>query len=197
VTDTNAGTGQCYPCDPGDDGGCNEDEECQFALENPNVQDYECRGCVNDADCDDLTTPLCDIEAHTCVPCNDPSIELPHYGCASKGAWVCITAGERAGECGNCDPASDTGCSTVAPRCDADAICRECLELEDCAEGFECSPNHECIGCTSDEQCENSPTGTQCVDVTGGKGCRGCDPADNAGCEPQQKCWDGFFCSNP
>jgi Cys-rich repeat protein len=85
----------------------------------------------------------------------------------------------------------------MAPHCDADAYCRECVDSGDCPEGFECSANYQCVGCVSDAQCRDDPNGTQCVDMVGGKVCRGCDPLDNAGCEPGQKCWEGIYCNDP
>lgn len=72
-------SGECLPCDPGDDGGCGADEECLLGS-----VDYECRGCVEDADCDDPRTPVCDFEAHTCVPCNDATIESPTIVATSR-----------------------------------------------------------------------------------------------------------------
>jgi hypothetical protein len=188
-------------CNPHNDDGCDEDEECLTVVDGDGSALFECRSCVDDKDYDDSGTPVCDTERHTCVPCNDPSIEFPHARCGTW--WVCITVGENEGECGDCDPASDAGCSPAKPHCDpregskGHPRCRECLGTEDCPEGLECSPNHECIGCTSDEQCASSAAGTQCVDITGGKGCRPCDPSDNAGCPPEQACKVDFVCGPP
>jgi hypothetical protein len=190
--------GTCVSCDYANGDGCDENELCL-----PDGGDgYECRGCENDNECWDTNASLCDIETGTCVPCNDPSIDDPDERCLQKevAGPVCVTGGEYEGTCGTCDPFSHAGCSPQQPYCDAiDLLCKECLEPADCPDGFDCTLNEECVGCATDADCENNPSGGQCVDVTGGKACRVCDPSDNAGCTPPEACWDSspIHCSVP
>jgi hypothetical protein len=179
-------SGMCAECDDPNDEGCGADAECIYDDE----VGRRCVGCESDEDCDDPLTPLCDTEIHTCLPCNDASISAPDDRCWVKGTAgvVCVTSGEWEGACHNCDPVTHAGCRPGRPYCDTELQCQECLDPADCPDGFECSPYHDCVGCVTDADCENNPSGGQCVEVTGGKACRQCDPIDHAGCLPPTTC---------
>jgi hypothetical protein len=186
--------GKCAACDYRNDDGCGADAECVSIDE---IDEYECRGCKNDEDCDDPKTPFCEAETHTCIACNDPSIEDSNGRCGIVDRFVCVTTGEWEGSCGLCDPGTNAGCFQERPYCDVDTSCKECLDPGDCPEGFECSSDSFCVGCTSDADCANSPSGAECVDIVVGTVCRPCDPSDNAGCPAGETCsgdYD-FHCS--
>jgi hypothetical protein len=187
--------GTCSPCEPSTDEGCGS-QECLYDPEGG----YSCQSCEDHSSCDNFEKPLCDAETHTCLPCNDPSIDEPE-SCEgrSPGAPVCVTSGEFEGYCAACNPETNQGCWPAAPFCADDGLsCEECLEPGDCPDGFECSPNQECIGCASDADCTDNPAGAQCVSVEGGKACRYCDPDDHAGCSPPTPvCNDLFACEAP
>jgi hypothetical protein len=181
---------------------------------------YHCAECGTHPDCNDPAKPLCDAESETCVPCTHSSIELPDVACTEHNGdalSVCITAGDEAGECGACDPGTNHGCSANQPFCDSDLSCKECLDdgdcpsgvcheygaeldhfkecwgcegVSDCQSGKVCSPGHACVDCTSDGDCVGNPAGPECVSGS----CRGCDPADNAGCSGEKDtCQNGAF----
>jgi hypothetical protein len=186
-------TGQCEPCDYRNDDGCGADAECVRL----GLSEGECQGCESDEDCDDPKTPLCQTETHTCIPCTDASVEDANARCGALGRLACVTTGEWEGACHVCDPGTNAGCFQERPYCDAEELqCTECREQSDCPEGFECS-GFFCIGCTTDADCENSPSGDFCVDVPGAKACRPCDPSDHSGCPTGEYCLGDydFHCS--
>jgi hypothetical protein len=188
-------SGQCEPCDYRNDEGCGGDAEC---IRIADGDDFECRGCQDDEGCDDPKTPFCEVETHTCIPCTEPSVEDANARCMRNlDRLVCVTSGELEGACRLCDPATNAGCFPIRPYCDAEELhCVECREQSDCPDGLECSGIF-CIGCTTDSDCENSPSGELCVDVPGAKACRPCDPSNNAGCPAGEYCLGDydFVCS--
>ena len=154
--------GRCEICDPRDNAGCDQPDEpiCDAAA-------GRCRGCnqgecpagliCNDGRCSGCSletnqncsseTPLCRQGANgtlSCGPCTD---DVPCQRFEASGQSVCV-----AGQCEQCDPETNRGCSGETPTCDRDTL--------------------TCIGCEPDS----------CNGVCVAGVCRTCDPATNQGC---------------
>ncbi|ACY16782.1 outer membrane exchange protein TraA family protein [Haliangium ochraceum] len=92
-----------------------------------------------------------------CEQCNRQFAGLPNNnGCA--GGYYC----NEAALCAPCDTALYCGpscspCGGTTPFCinrNGQNQCVECEEDNDCAPGYQCSPDNQCFECNKDEDCE-------------------------------------------
>ncbi len=180
-------------CHEGRCGECRSDADCDDSPAGEKCVAGACAGCGTHSDCDDPEKPLCDSETRICVPCDHADIELSDDECTEANGdlpAVCVTSGEKAGQCGACDPGTHVGCTEGAPFCSTELECRECLDDDDCPSGKICSPDNACADCAGDADCLGNPAGPECVSGT----CRTCDPAGNSGCSGEKDtCHPGLF----
>jgi hypothetical protein len=183
--------GRCRACDPTDDSGCAEngaspicdgasftcracqapggaadpDQECIDHPGGPALNQCvagRCRGC-DPADDEGCTLsdifPTCSAQSFSCVACagdDDCSANPNGTQCVASGA------------CKVCDPVQSDGCTenSATPICDGSTYaCRACA-----------------ADAPGDAECDTRTGGlNECV---AGR-CRGCDPGNNADCDPQ------------
>jgi hypothetical protein len=177
-------------------------------VEQTNQCDSRSCGCGDNAPCDlNSATPLCDDPRGQCVQCRADVDCAGHPGgaqcvdnvcsacdpnghdgcganelcCVANGSPVCQSTSDAAGQCESCNGACD-GLSTN--RCTARSC--GCGNGEPCGGAFPVCDDgaNECVECTADVHCNNSPNGSQCVN----RECRRCDPSDQAGCGGDQLC---------
>jgi hypothetical protein len=177
--------GQCRACDPTQSDGCAENSATPIC----DPASFTCRACgagaAGDTECTNRPGARDQCVAGNCRAC-DPADDT---GCNANGATPncsagfvceactaqagdtgcpantqCITGGAATGMCKPCDPTQSDGCTegSATPICDgATFTCRGCANVN------------------GDAECNTrSGAANQCV----ANRCRGCDPADDAGC---------------
>ncbi|MHC4836566.1 MAG: hypothetical protein ACYTF3_00040 [Planctomycetota bacterium] len=169
--------GSCVGCDPGDDAPCAGNSP----ICDPNS--LECRSCQNDGECRDRpgAEDQCIADIGACREC-DPA---DNAGCAADELccnFACIPTGGAPGEsceaCGeSCDQEETSQCNDRSCGCGDGPPCAGAAGVCDDARGV-------CVQCVNDGDCAGLAGATQCVDFQ----CVSCDPADHAGCGPQELC---------
>ncbi|MFN9808772.1 MAG: hypothetical protein ACK6CU_03965, partial [Deltaproteobacteria bacterium] len=137
-----------------------------------------CVECVGDGDCAGRAgRPVCDVESHTCVACNEGSdCVLPLSACLPDN--TCVRCDDRSdcsgptpacvsNDCVECEGRSD--CAAPRPACVSNR-CLECEANADCpsASASRCEPgSNRCAACTADADCAHLSASPVCDEGRG------------------------------
>ena len=212
--------GICRECKTSDNQGCSSITASRCT----STPSYSCIACTGDEHCTHLSsTPYC--EGGTCSMCktadNTGCLDPTSPKCISTSIFACgscLGDGDCTpnflstplcvdGECRQCDPTNNYGCSATASKCDPSSYtCTPCSDDEDCnhlsptpyCESGTCRPckttsnigcdlitaprcdssTYICTFCLVDADCEHLDPNKYCESGT----CRPCKTSDNSGC---------------
>ncbi len=171
----------CRACDPRDDRGCEEDSATPVC----DGDDFVCRGCAANAECDgtsgpdaNVNGPIC-LDSGACRVCDPVGGDDQHEGC--EASELCCDA-DGTPECQATGPdAQCTACGEACPprsadQC-ADRVCA-CGDAAACADGTPYCVGGACEQCEFDADCGGDTP--LCVDNV----CVECNPGTGEGCDP-------------
>ena len=154
---------------------CTGDEHCTHLSSTPYCEGGTCSMCktADNTGCLDPTSPKC-ISApdYTCGPCLDDGDCTPNF----LSTPLCVD-----GECRQCNPTNDNGCSATASKCDSTSYtCTPCSIDTDCAH-LSSTPYCESNSCVACKTSDNSGCGGSTPFCVSGA-CGACKPSDNTVC---------------
>jgi hypothetical protein len=170
------------PEDAGSDRGvgfappCHKDDDCPVSKLHCNLATAQCVECLGDRHCVVSQYPFCDTAVERCVGCLSTSDCRANEICNPNG-YVCIV---------KCAAASN--CPIVQPLCNAEGLCAECVNGDECGQHQVCDFKiGRCVGCIDGTQCAAptpycdlyNPEHTRCKECLSSSDC----PADRPYCD--------------
>ncbi|MBQ9818214.1 MAG: VCBS repeat-containing protein [Proteobacteria bacterium] len=154
---------------------CNADSDCPVGV--CNTQKHECKGCTQHSECTDAASPICNLSNGNCEPCKNLPEGENKCPEVSKETPVCMSAGDKAGQCVECENAgdctSDVCIDNICKQCDdthpctgEGEFCEEtgsnanmcvvCNDTIPCNGDLVCSDQGQCVECNSDAECKDA-----------------------------------------